>query len=434
MSWRQDLDGPAMMTTTVPSISAESTSRPDRSALILYATETGTAQDIASSFRPLLAQQKFTTVEIIPCDDLPSPSYLHHYSICIFVIATAGQGDIPNNARELVAGAELSGVRFACVGLGDRAYLKFNWAARKARKRLIQLGAEEVVKACEADESGEEGVEGGVNEWLVGFEAWLTEEWPTANGGDQGHLVVEEGPQWLLESADEHVHQPHANGSANGGHLNGSTELHASSRPQLEDGIPAILTLNKRLTPPDHWQDVRLLRLQTPLDLDYLPGDALALLPENDPEDVNALLDLMNWTAVADVPIVLKPAPSNMSNATATTTRTYPCLERPSLPHLTTPNSSHDPSSQPTTTLRNLLTTTLDISAIPRRSFFRTLARYCTQDTFQRERLLEFTDPQFLDEYFDYATRPRRSILEILQEFQAGVRVLGSRLWRYCPC
>jgi sulfite reductase alpha subunit-like flavoprotein len=36
-----------------------------------------------------------------------------------------------------------------------------------------------------------------------------------------------------------------------------------------------------------------------------------------------------------------------------------------------------------------------------------------------RERLLEFTDPQYLDEYFDYATRPRRSILEILQEFDS---------------
>jgi sulfite reductase alpha subunit-like flavoprotein len=407
----------------------------DRSALILYATETGTAQDIASSLRPLLAQQKFATVEVIPCDDLPSPSYLHHYTICILVVATAGQGDIPNNAREfwrkllrkrLVAGAELSGVRFACVGLGDRAYLKFNWAARKVRKRLIQLGAEEVVEACEADESGEEGVEGGVNEWLVGFETWLKEEWLLLNDGEQDRTKLKESPRWLLEPADKHVHHPYTNGAANGSHLNGSTVSHAPSRPQLEDEFAAILTQNQRLTPPDHWQDVRVFRFHTPLDLDYLPGDALALLPENDPEDVSTLLDLMGWTSVANVPIVLKPAPSSISNGAATTNRTFPCLERPPLPHLTMPNSStssHGPSSEPTTTLRDLLTTTLDISAIPRRSFFRTLARYCTNDTFQRERLLEFTDPQFLDEYFDYATRPRRSILEILQEFQAGVRV-----------
>ena len=35
----------------------------------------------------------------------------------------------------------------------------------------------------------------------------------------------------------------------------------------------------------------------------------------------------------------------------------------------------------------------------------------------QHDRLLEFTNPEFIDELFDYTTRPRRSILEVLQEF-----------------
>lgn len=36
-----------------------------------------------------------------------------------------------------------------------------------------------------------------------------------------------------------------------------------------------------------------------------------------------------------------------------------------------------------------------------------------------KERLLEFTNPEYLDELYDYTTRPRRSILEVLQEFQS---------------
>ena len=73
-------------------------------------------------------------------------------------------------------------------------------------------------------------------------------------------------------------------------------------------------------------------------------------------------------------------------------------------------------------TLRQLLTEYLDINAIPRRSFFAKIAHF-TEDEMQKERALEFTDPQYLDEYFDYATRPRRSILEVLQESAEALAV-----------
>lgn len=396
-------------------------------ALILYATETGTAQDIATSLRPLL-NQYFSPVEVIPADDLPSPSHLHHYTLCVFVIATSGQGDIPTNARRfwrmllrkrLVVGKELEGVRFASVGLGDRSYLKFNWAARKVRKRLVQLGAEEVGEGCEADESGEEGVEGGVNEWLRGFEGRLREGWVRRERVGEG-WEVDEGARWLL-------------GPASGLEGEGGGERSREwSRPPLEDEFPATLTHNERLTPSDHWQDVRLLRFHSSQDLDYLPGDALALLPENDPQDVETCLQLMKWTEVADIPLELKELESNTTTKNSISqSQPYPRLEKPPLPHLT--QSTSEPGAQSTTTLRSLLTNTLDIRAIPRRSFFRNLARYCTEDEFQRDRLLEFTDPQYLDEYFDYATRPRRSIIEILQEFTDGVRVPWQEVLEIVP-
>jgi sulfite reductase alpha subunit-like flavoprotein len=69
-------------------------------------------------------------------------------------------------------------------------------------------------------------------------------------------------------------------------------------------------------------------------------------------------------------------------------------------------------------TLRGILTNDLDIISIPRRSFFAQLAHY-TDDEFHKARLLEFTDPQYIDELYDYTSRPRRSILEVLQEFES---------------
>jgi sulfite reductase alpha subunit-like flavoprotein len=67
-------------------------------------------------------------------------------------------------------------------------------------------------------------------------------------------------------------------------------------------------------------------------------------------------------------------------------------------------------------TLRKLLINNLDITAIPRRYFFEQCAAYCSDES-HKERLLEFADPAHTDEFYDYTSRPRRSILEILADF-----------------
>lgn len=69
--------------------------------------------------------------------------------------------------------------------------------------------------------------------------------------------------------------------------------------------------------------------------------------------------------------------------------------------------------------------------SIPRRSFFAQLAHY-TNDEFHRERLLEFTNPEYIDELYDYTTRPRRSIVEVLQEFES-VHIPWQRVCSIIP-
>jgi sulfite reductase alpha subunit-like flavoprotein len=69
--------------------------------------------------------------------------------------------------------------------------------------------------------------------------------------------------------------------------------------------------------------------------------------------------------------------------------------------------------------------------SIPRRSFFAQLAHF-SNDEFQRERLLEFTNPEYIDELYDYTTRPRRSILEVLQEFES-VKIPWQRVCSVIP-
>ncbi|KAI5917115.1 riboflavin synthase domain-like protein [Camillea tinctor] len=173
----------------------------------------------------------------------------------------------------------------------------------------------------------------------------------------------------------------------------------------------ATVERNVRVTPNSHWQDVRHLTLrvfprvkgsENPLEKQsgheierfiYVPGDVVVLYPKNFPEDVQALIDLMGWGDVADKPFEHR---SNDYDGISTHPKgLYPV---------------------PRSTLRDLLLHNYDITSIPKRVFFEEIAFY-TEDPAHRERLQEFANPVFSDEFYDYTSRPRRSILEVLQDF-----------------
>ena len=160
----------------------------------------------------------------------------------------------------------------------------------------------------------------------------------------------------------------------------------------------ATLEDNTRLTPRAHEQDVRLLTFALSKHIPYGPGDVLTIYPKNFAEDVDEFISLMNWSSVADEPCVFKPIASTEEDLS----------QHPPLAAIV--------EKYPKLTLRLLLRNHLDIMSIPRRSFFVMMAHF-TSDVDQRERLLDFADPENLQDLYDYTSRPRRSILEVLQEF-----------------
>ena len=203
-------------------------------------------------------------------------------------------------------------------------------------------------------------------------------------------------PQWLLGLSEDHD----ANGECMAQTLpraivQDKEEIKSRAISPVDDvkWLHAALEDNRRITPTTHWQDVRHLKFTVQGIVPYEPGDLVTIYPRNTTEDVEELMRLMGWGSVAERSVLFVP------NAR------YPMVAMMAAPSLTGPMS-----------LRKLLTNHLDINAIPRRSFFAILAHFST-DAFQRSRLLEFTKPDFVDELYDYTTRPRRSILEVLQEF-----------------
>ncbi|RDA85292.1 hypothetical protein CP532_5914 [Ophiocordyceps camponoti-leonardi (nom. inval.)] len=387
----------------------------DRSILILYGSETGNAQDLAEELGRLCQRLRFQSlVQELDAVDLP---VLVSHRLVVFVISTSGQGDLPRNAllfwrkllRKKLPPGCLSQLSFTCFGLGDSTYINFNWAARKLVRRLQQLGATTFFDPCEADEQFPEGIDGSFVRWADELRSHLLEHHPHPHGlpplPDDENLP----PRWSLEPALLKAEEEKEEKEEQGGP---SIE---ASRPSdlvpVPDGWKATLVDSKRMTPESHWQDVRLLSFDVASRgpgqrLHCNPGDCLTIYPKNSVEEAEKLIALMGWEAVSEKPLDLSL-----------------CQRLP--PDLLVPS--------PTTrcTLRDLVIQSVDLSAVPRRSFLRAIS-YHSSDPDHRDRLVELTTTEFLDDYFDYATRCRRSILEVLDDFRS-VRVPAHRLLDVFP-
>ncbi|KAK8042761.1 hypothetical protein PG994_013244 [Apiospora phragmitis] len=441
---------------------------PERKILILYGSETGNSQDVAEDIERLARRLHFET-ELEEMNAI-RPKTLTEYPLVIFVISTTGQGELPKNAQQLwkrlrnknLPPTCLSRVNFTTFGLGDSSYTEYNWAAKKLYVRLKQLGANEFYPRGEADERHDEGyahpsnfdsgpatyhprIDGTYLPWSLSLRKHLLSNYPLPEGLLPIPADVHLPPKITLELAGmssldgskaaqfSHVDYPgemleqelmaeRARPGWQGYQvrLSKNTDIKASTelldRPNIlkdhpskyslkeevqlskappKDLLPipdswtATVTANVRVTPKDHWQDVRSLTMAvhprslndgTPEVLRYDPGDTLVLYPKNFPADVQALIDLMDWNDVADEPFVHYSRSKRWYSHRA-------CAEEL-------------------------------LSTIPKRIFFDHIKFFATEQM-QIQRITEFADPTYSDEFYDYTSRPRRSILEVLQEFSS---------------
>ncbi|KAM0390261.1 hypothetical protein ACHAO7_006201 [Fusarium culmorum] len=379
----------------------------DRSVLVLYGSETGNAQDMAEELGRICQRLHFKSrVEELDAVDLNA---LLQPKFVIFVISTTGQGDMPHNSllfwkrllRKKLPPGCLASVNYTTFGLGDSTYLKFNWAARKLNRRLDQLGAATFIDPYEADEQFPDGLDGSFVRWTGRLYNHFLEHHPAPSSLEPIPDDVILPPKWSLETTIQ-------NSTETNGHVPSSLEnIPSSTLLPIPDGWTATLVGNDRLTPEKHWQDVRLISFDIPrrdgVKLACVPGDCLTIYPKNFPQDVQRLITLMEWEDIADKPLDLSQCESLPTN-------------------LFTDSKN---------TLRELLLNNIDFTAIPRRSFLKNMSYFSTNPD-HKERLLEFTMAEYLDEYFDYATRSRRSILEVLEEF-SSVKLPAERLFDIFP-
>jgi len=365
----------------------------ERRLTILYATQTGTSQDLAESLYRHALRTHFHT-QCLSLDSY-SPLSLPDESYVVFLISTTGDGENPDSMKpfwKLLLNRDippdfLDGVAFAVFGLGDSKYDKFCFPAKKLQRRLTQLGALEMMALTEADEQHPHGTDGIFLEWEKRLWRYLEQVMPL--------------PKGLSPIPDDKLLPPRFSVVLQ----NTKSQLEVKEVPPPESAS-CVVKQNKRITAPGHWQDVRHIILEFPQGaLSYQPGDIAEVCPQNPKEEVDVFLDTLHWTQIADVPLTLT---TNLTGIPLHLSTSY--SGQPVITGFDSP------------TLRTLATSYLDICSVPRRSFFEMLKHFSSDET-HVEKFAEFCTSEGQEELWDYTTRPRRTIVEVLADFWSSLQI-----------
>ncbi len=244
---------------------------PTRSLAVVFATQTGTAESLARKTAKHARTRGFAASVIDAAE--ASPTALAGAGTLLVIASTYGDGDPPDAAQPLWA--ELNGadaprfddVSFAVLALGDSSYRHFCAFGHAFDARLAALGGTRLCACTDCDVD------------LDSFSGWQ-ERWPEAAGAAGA-----------------------ANGTGNGA-AHGSGLAAALSGAEADDAEPdpgagydaahpfrASLRESRALTGADSVKDIRHVVVDIGgSQIAYRPGDALGVLPCNDPALVDAVL------------------------------------------------------------------------------------------------------------------------------------------------
>lgn len=153
--------------------------------------------------------------------------------------------------RKNLLATSLCQLDFAVLGLGDSAYTKFNFVAKKLHRRLLQLGGSALLPVCLGDDQHELGPDAAIDPWLGALWEKVLELYPVPLDLAEippGVPLPSTFTLQLLQDAP----------------ITAPQELFASSPdlhqpPSESQPFLAPMVTNQRVTGPSHFQDVRLI-------------------------------------------------------------------------------------------------------------------------------------------------------------------------------
>jgi sulfite reductase (NADPH) flavoprotein alpha-component len=233
---------------------------------IIYATETGHSESIASRLAEDLEQQGIG-IELHSMDGF-RPAALRKIKNAVFVISTHGEGEPPDEALSFFEYLEsgraprLTDLNYRVLALGDRSYQQFCEAGRRLDKRLQDLGAHPFGSRVECD---------------VDY---------TKVAKIYSEEVLQYAREKLAVSTDTH-------------HLSlVPSEVNWSREKPFSAEVLQI----QKITADDSSKEIYHLEVSLENSgLHYQPGDSLGVWAPNDPQPVDHLLELFQINASAVV-------------------------------------------------------------------------------------------------------------------------------------
>ncbi len=398
-------------TPTNPSHSKMAASNPQPRLLVLYGSQTGTAQDLAEELARKGKRRGFqATAQAFDGYDV---TQLPEETLVLVVISTTGDGEEPDNMkaawrfllRKSLPVGSLGKLRFATFGLGDSSYPKFNAVARRLHTRLKQLGAQPFAEVGLGDDQSAKGV-------LGDFDAWCREMWPALHALYPALAVPADVDTPTLEPVAYACRVETTTTNGKGGPAVHQEQLddvpgfyqkpHGARNPGPRPFLLRLLA-NKRLTPEDWFQETRHLEWDIQGFLGhgegqaYEAGDVAYLYPENPPSTVAAFVALLTLQ------------PHDLLHITCLRSRDDAASAAPA-----------PPQDLPVVcTVERLVRRYLDIEAVPKRVVLEQLALVATSDE-EKEKLLELASPEGADLYHEYCYREKRSLVEVLLDFPSA--------------
>ncbi|XP_028128988.1 NADPH-dependent diflavin oxidoreductase 1 isoform X1 [Diabrotica virgifera virgifera] len=359
---------------------------------VLYGSQTGNAQDLAE--RIWRESKRFYFKGSVKALDDYDVLHLIQETCVIFVCATTGQGEEPDNMksfwrfllRKNLPPDILCRLKFGVFGLGDSSYAKYNFTAKRLYKRLLQLGANPLVPLGLGDDQHDLGYDAAADPWIENLWSSILRFHPLPVGIEPLSKQYKIEPRWNVVShfstIKEESRRPHS--------------IYSYIR-KPSDFVATVIE-NSRLTSSDHFQDVRLIKLKCP-NQKYNPGDVVSLRPRNLDWKIEEFRQVLSSNGV-DIP------PETIINI------------REKDPEISLPDVLNYEL-----TFQQLCTEYFDLMAIPRRHTFQLLAQL-TDSELEKEKCLEFTSAEGQQDFYTYTCRPRRNIVEVLQDFPHATKNL----------
>ncbi len=232
--------------------------KPKPRVLVMYASQSGNSEELASEFGEKLTAAGFDA-PVIGTED-HTEIELGNESHLLIVSSTWGEGDPPDNAVEfwdLLKSdnhPRLENLHFAVLGLGDSNYLDFCAMGKLFDARFEALGATRITARGDCDTDFEEPAANWLNT-VLGELSSLSDASTSAAEPDKATISANSAPAY-----------------------------------DKKNPFPARLLMNRRLNAEGSARDTRHFEIElTGSGLSYEVGDVLGVYPHNHPQCVDEL-------------------------------------------------------------------------------------------------------------------------------------------------